>query len=248
MLKYTKILFQSAAVLAFAVATLTPDTSFARSSGGGNNNQSNYSNQGNGGGYDNGNSDDQGNGGGYDNGNSGDQGNGGGYDNGNSDNQGNGGGYDNGNFGNQGNGGGYDNGGQDGQGSSNPSLNVQVNRVMKGEFGNMFGKEQEKFEIFLRAMDNSTDSTKGSKPVRLPIDGGQATFDIQDGDQPKALLVGLSKKGNSYQQFCQGPKLKDGVMKGFPPQITITLKNGNPPYKAANGMLRNDAYPVCMVE
>lgn len=128
------------------------------------------------------------------------------------------------------------------------SLNVQVNLNMKGEFGELFSKEQGKFQIFLRAMDNPRDSTKGSAAVRLPVTGGQATLDVKAGEEPAALFVAISKVGNSYQHFCQGNNLKDGVMQGFPGQISISLESKELPYKTARGVLHNDDYPVCKVQ
>lgn len=127
-----------------------------------------------------------------------------------------------------------------------PSLNVSVQMNMSGEYSKMFNKEKEKYQIFLRALNNSKDSNKGSKPVRLDIDGGDAAFQGIE-DEPKGVLVALSKQGTNYQYFCSGKNVKNGVISKFPQSISITLKNGNKPYKTAAGTLRNDSYPNCEV-
>lgn len=134
------------------------------------------------------------------------------------------------------------------QQSAGPTLQVQVQMDMSGEYQQMFNKEQEKFQILLRALNDTKNSTKGSKPVRIDLNGGEATFDDKAGDEPKGVLVALSKVGNTYQHFCSGKGIKDGVITSFPKGINITLKNGNKPYKTSAGVLRNDSYPNCEVE
>ncbi len=133
-----------------------------------------------------------------------------------------------------------------------PTLQVQVQMNMSGEYQTMFNKEQEKFQIFLRALNNTKNSTKGSKPVRLDLNGGDATFESasvnESIDQPQGVLVALSKVGNTYQYFCSGEGMKDGIITGFPQGINITLTNANKPYKTAAGILRNDSYPNCQVK
>lgn len=138
------------------------------------------------------------------------------------------------------------------QGSSAPTLQVQVNMNMTGEYRSMFNKEKGKFQIFLRALNDTKNSTKGSKPVKLDLNGGDATFEpasVNDSiDEPKGVLVAITKVGNTYQYFCNGKGIKAGVITGFPQGINITLTNGNKPYKTAANKLRNDAYPNCQVE
>lgn len=128
-----------------------------------------------------------------------------------------------------------------------PSLNVSVEMNLSGEYGQMFNQEKDKYEVFLRALNDPEDSRKGSKPARLSIDGGDVTFEKIE-DEPKGVLVGISRVGNNYQYFCSGKNVKDGVIKGFPQNITVTLKNGNKPYKTVAGTLRNDSYPNCEVK
>lgn len=127
-----------------------------------------------------------------------------------------------------------------------PNLNVSVEMNLSGEYGQMLNREKGKYEIFLRALNNLKDSTKGSKPARISLDGGDATFEGMEND-PQGLLVAVSRVGNNYQFFCHGQNVKDGVIKGFPQNITVVLKNGNKPYKKADNTLRNDSYPNCEV-
>jgi hypothetical protein len=133
-----------------------------------------------------------------------------------------------------------------------PTLQVQVQMNMSGEYKTIFNKEKGKFQVFLRALNDTKNSTKGSKPVKLDLNGGDAAFESASAngsiDQPQGVLVALSKVGNTYQYFCSGKGIKDGVIKGFPQGIKITLTNGNKPYKTAAGTLRNDSYPNCQVE
>lgn len=146
-----------------------------------------------------------------------------------------------------------DQGGDDQEAPSGPSLNVSVEPNLRGEYGQMFKREQDKYEIFLRALDNPNNSTKGSKPARVSIDGGDAKFEGMKGD-PKGVLVAIAKKGNTFQHFCQLGEAKQGVIKGFPEQITVVLHNtSKTPYatKGSNTQpkkLLNDVYPECEVK
>lgn len=134
------------------------------------------------------------------------------------------------------------------QQSEDPTLQVRVKMNMSGKYKQMFAKEKGKFQIFLRALSDLNNSKKGSKPVRLDLNGDKAIFDDKAGDQPQGVLVAISKAGTNYQHFCSGKNMKDGVIKSFPKGISITLKDANSPYATKAGVLRNDSYPNCEVE
>lgn len=132
---------------------------------------------------------------------------------------------------------------------SGPITQVNVQFKMSGAYNQLFNPKKDKFQIFLRGLNNPKESTKGTEPVRLDMSGGQAVFDEKAGDQPKGLLVALSKAGENYQSFCtsKNSKVKDSVITGFPQQITVTLTDGDKPYSASDGTLRNDSYPNCEI-
>lgn len=133
--------------------------------------------------------------------------------------------------------------------SDQPALSaevqVQIEYQLSGGYQQLFNKEKDKYEVFLKAF--SDDKPKGTKPVRISLDKEQAQFNNQLEESPKKLLVALSKKGTTYQHFCTGKDVNEGIINAFPKQILIKLTNANSPYKAADNSLRNDSYPNCEV-
>ena len=88
-------------------------------------------------------------------------------------------------------------GGEEEQEPALPTLQVQVQMNMSGEYKTIFNKEKGKFQVFLRALNDTKNSTKGSKPVKLDLNGGDAAFESASAngsiDQPQGVLVALSK-------------------------------------------------------